>query len=57
LRIDAAANTDTVLAGKINLDRLRDGRWLRGDSIRSALTITGINCGADRTAGAPEASR
>jgi hypothetical protein len=27
LRIDAAADADTVFAGKINLDRLRDGRW------------------------------
>ena len=32
-RIDAAADADTVLAGKINLDRLRDSRWRRGDGI------------------------
>ena len=33
LRIDAAADADTVLAGKINLDHLRDGRRPRVDSI------------------------
>src|SRR5664279_5684041 len=32
-RIDAAADTDTILSGKINLDRLHDRRGLRGDSI------------------------
>src|SRR6266446_5491637 len=34
LRIDAAADADTVLAGNINLDHLRDGRRRRGDSNR-----------------------
>jgi hypothetical protein len=32
-RIDAAAEADTILAGKINLDRLRDRRWLRDGKI------------------------
>src|SRR5664280_2491346 len=32
-RIDAAADADTILASKINLDRRRDSRGLRGDSI------------------------
>src|ERR1019366_7476127 len=32
-RIDAAADADTILASKINLDRRRDSRCLRGDSI------------------------
>jgi hypothetical protein len=31
LRIDATADADTVPAGNINLDCLRDSRWLRGD--------------------------
>src|SRR5213078_885748 len=35
LRINAAADADTILAGKINLDGLRDSRWLRGDGILS----------------------
>jgi hypothetical protein len=33
LRIDGAADADTVIAGDINLDRLRDARRLHGDSI------------------------
>jgi hypothetical protein len=57
LRIDAAADADTVLAGKINLDCLRDGRRRRGDRSRLPVTVTGINCGADPPAGARGSSR
>src|SRR5881275_3323875 len=33
--IIVAPDADTILAGKINLDGLRDSRWLRGDGILS----------------------